>query len=53
MAVVIEIEDDRTVASRVSRSDSGDDDDDEDTEWTTPKHENVTYAFIRSKQIDL
>lgn len=53
MAVVIEIEDDRIVASRESRPDSSDDDDDDDTEWNTPKHENVTYAFIRSEQIDL
>ena len=49
MAVVIEIEDDRVVAPR----DLDSDDDDGDDDWTMPKHEDLTYAFIRSKQTDL
>lgn len=57
-AVVIEMEDDRLVASRFesnldSDGDEDENDDDDDTGWTMPKHDDATYAFIRSKQIDL
>lgn len=45
---------DRLVASRSDEDeDDDDDDDDDDTIWTMPGHDNATYAFIRSKQIDL
>ena len=52
MVVVIEIEDDRLVASS-SRSALDLDTDNDDAVWTMPKHEDLTYAFIRSKQTDL
>jgi hypothetical protein len=56
MAVVIEIEDDRVEALRESRPDSGSDSDgdldDDDDNSIMPRHDDATYAFIRSKQID-
>lgn len=56
MAVVIEVEDDRLVASH-SRSNSdgndGDDDEGNGTNYIMPKYCDATYAFIRAQQIDL
>lgn len=56
MAVVIEFEDDRIVHVALRSDSDGDEDDiddDDDNNWTMPQHDDATYAFIRSKQIDL
>lgn len=57
MAVVIEVEDDRLVASHSRSNSDGNDGDDDDegngTNYIMPKYCDATYAFIRAQQIDL